>query len=142
MEKRQARQHNAAAKQSAIAGQAHGPQTDTTGPESDNAANTGPASETSTFTTTGPGPGPDAIPPSTGPGLGSESSMYPTGEFGQMESNETARMSEPDDRYVLDHGPEAGHEALPPIETKTVVDTTTQTSIGGESAPTSGPTFS
>jgi len=142
MEKRQAFQHNAASKESAVAGQAHGPEIDTTGPGSDHATHTGPGSETSTFTTTGPGsetsnftttgPRPDAIPLSTGHGLGleAESAMYPTGEFGQAGSNQTAAMTGP------------GHGGLPPMETNTVVDTTTQTSIGGGSAPTSGPTFS
>ncbi|BAT96445.1 hypothetical protein LR48_Vigan02g025400 [Vigna angularis] len=143
-EKCQARQHNAAAKQSAIAGQADGPQTETTEPSSgpDDATYTGPGSETSAFTTTGPGP--DAIPPSTGSelGLGAESAMYPTSEFGQMGSNQATGMPGPDNRYVLDHGPEAGHGSLPSMDSNTVMDTTTQTSIGGGSAPTSGPTFS
>ncbi|KAK7355108.1 hypothetical protein VNO80_14353 [Phaseolus coccineus] len=134
IEKQQARQHNAAVKQSVVAGQAHSPRIDTTGPGTDSAAYTEPVSKTSTFTTTGPGS--DAIPPSTG--LGPESAMS-TGEFGQMRCNQTAAMTGPDNGHVLDHGP--GYGGLPPMETTTVMDITAQTNIGEGSAPTSGPTF-
>ncbi|KAL9319264.1 hypothetical protein ACSQ67_015781 [Phaseolus vulgaris] len=136
MEKRQARQHNAAVKQSAVAGQAHSPRIDTTGPETDNAAYTAQVSETSTFTTTGPGS--DAIPPSTDHGLGlGPGSAISSGEFGRMGCNQTT-MTGPDSAHVLDHGPRPDHGGLPPMETTTVVDISAQT-IGGGSAPTSGP---
>ncbi|CAJ1967445.1 unnamed protein product [Sphenostylis stenocarpa] len=150
MEKHQAREHNAAVKHSALAAQAHGAGTHSeadhttgpslSGPGSDNVTYTGSGTETSIFNRFGPGA--DAILP--GNGHGPDSASYCTVEFGQIGSNQMVAMPGPDHGCVIGHGaePGPGHGGLPPMETNTGVDTTTQTSIGGGNAPTSGPTFS
>ncbi|TKY53260.1 18 kDa seed maturation protein [Spatholobus suberectus] len=154
MEKQQAREYNAAAKQSAIAGHMTQGHYTTTGPGPENAvySNTGPGTDTATYNTTGPrtetatyntGPGHEnaAVYSNTRPGPGT--ATYPTGEYGQMGANHTPAMS----GHGHGHGP--GHGGLTEevvgsrtIETNTGVDPTTHNAPGARSGPPSGPNYS